>query len=222
MWPRRTERKLTEPLGNVVSWFLMVTAGILLLLLVLAPFDSQITIWGFGRGSVCADVPSNAFTIGGPISAPGGDIVSHIKPGASSFPRELGICVDRPTVGQRVLVTLTQAPAFALYVALLLLLSRLLRTVGSAGPFDLLVSRRLRFLAWFILAGSLFVAAGQSAARSGFASTVVTGPVPVAGDVVSDLISALFTPLLIACGLLTLARVIRVGAQMRDDLVGTV
>jgi hypothetical protein len=29
-------------------------------------------------------------------------------------------------------------------------------------------------------------------------------------------------PLLIACGLLTLARVIRVGARMSDDLAGTV
>jgi hypothetical protein len=213
----RTERKLTEPLGNVVSWFLLVTAGLFALFLVLAPFDSQISVWGFGHGSVCADVSSNTLAIGGT-----GDFVVHMKPGASSYPREMGLCVDRPTAGQRILVTLTQAPAFALYVALLLLLWQLLRTVGAAGPFDLLVSRRLRFLAWFILAGSLVVAAGQAAARSIFASTVVTDPVPVAGNVTSDLISAVFTPLLIACGLLTLARVIRVGAQMRDDLAGTV
>jgi hypothetical protein len=130
--------------------------------------------------------------------------------------------VNQPTVGQRMLVTLTQAPAFALYVALLLLLWQLLRTVGSAGPFDLIVSRRLRFLAWFILAGSLVVAAAQSAARSLFASTVVTNSVPMAGNVTRDLISALFTPLLIACGLLTLARVIRIGTQMSEDLAGTV
>jgi hypothetical protein len=213
----RAERKLTEPLGNVVSWFLLFTAGLFVLILVLAPFDSQISIWGFGHGSVCADVPSNSLTIGGT-----GDFVAHMKPGTSSYPRELGLCVDRPTVGQRMLVTLTQAPAFALYVALLVLLWQLLRTVRSEGPFDLLVSGWLRFLAWFILAGSLVVAAIQSAARSIFASTVVTDSVPIAGNVTSDLISALFTPLLIACGLLTLARVIRVGAQMRDDLAGTV
>jgi hypothetical protein len=213
----RAERKLTEPLGNVVSWFLLVTAGLFALLVVVAPFDSQISIWGFGHGYVCADVSSNTLTIGDT-----GDIVMHMKPGASSYPRELGLCVNQPTVGQRMLVTLTQAPAFALYVALLLLLWQLLRTVGSAGPFDLIVSRRLRFLAWFILAGSLVVAAAQSAARSLFASTVVTNSVPMAGNVTRDLISALFTPLLIACGLLTLARVIRIGTQMSEDLAGTV
>lgn len=35
-------------------------------------------------------------------------------------------------------------------------------------------------------------------------------------------LGVLFVPLLIACGLLTLARVIRVGARMSDDLAGTV
>ena len=35
-------------------------------------------------------------------------------------------------------------------------------------------------------------------------------------------VAALWAPLLIACGLLTLARVIRAGAQMSDDLAGTV
>jgi hypothetical protein len=211
------ERRLTQPLGNVVSWFLLVVLGLFALVLVLAPWDHDVTVWGFGRGPVCTDVPLNGLTV-----ADTGNVLAHMKHGASSYPGQMGLCADHPALGQRVLITLTQAPAFALYVAMLLLLWQLLRTVRSAGPFDLLVSRRLRFLAWFILAGSLVVAAGQAAARSAFTSTAVTDPVPMAGNIIGAVIGALFTPLLIACGLLTLARVMRVGTQMREDLAGTV
>jgi Protein of unknown function (DUF2975) len=211
------DRRLTQPLGNVVSWFLMLALSLFAVVLVMAPWDHDVTVWGFGRGSVCADVPLTGLTIDGT-----GNILAHMKPGASSYPRQMGVCVDHPTLGQRVLFTLTQAPAFALYVAILLLLWQLLRTVRSAGPFDLLVSRRLRFLAWFILAGSLVVAAGQAAARSAFTSTAVTDAVPLVSNLISAMIAALFTPLLVACGLLTLARVMRVGTQMSEDLAGTV
>jgi hypothetical protein len=51
---------------------------------------------------------------------------------------------------------------------------------------------------------------------------VVTGSVPAVRDAVNAGIAVLFVPLLIACGLLTLARVIRAGARMSDDLAGTV
>ena len=45
---------------------------------------------------------------------------------------------------------------------------------------------------------------------------------PVASNAVNGLINGLLLPALIACGLLTLARVIRVGTRMSDDLAGTV
>jgi hypothetical protein len=44
--------------------------------------------------------------------------------------------------------------------------------------------------------------------------------VPVASDALSGSIVGI--PLLAACGLLTLSRIMRVGARMRDDLAGTV
>ncbi len=86
----------------------------------------------------------------------------------------------------------------------------------------IMVARRLRFLAWFILAGSVAVAAGESLARNVLASTVVTDHVPVVANMINNVIDSLVLPVLITCGLLTLARVIRVGARMSDDLAGTV
>ena len=109
-----------------------------------------------------------------------------------------------------------------MYLAVILLLGQLLRSVRTAGPFAVTVARRLRFLGWLVLTGSVIVAAGQSAAQSAFASTVLTGPVPAARDAVQAGLAVVLVPLLLACGLLTLARVIRAGAQLSDDLAGTV
>jgi Protein of unknown function (DUF2975) len=125
-------------------------------------------------------------------------------------------------MGQRVLLALTWAPDIALYLAVIVLLAQLLRAIRSAGPFAVIIARRLRFLGWFVLAGSLIVAVGQSAAQSAFASTVFTGSVPALRNALGAGIGGILGPLLIACGLLTLARVIRAGARMSDDLAGTV
>jgi hypothetical protein len=113
-------------------------------------------------------------------------------------------------------------PTVAFYLTVVLLLGQLLRIIRSAGPFAVTVARRLRFLGWFVLAGSLDVAVGQSVAQSAFVSTVVTGSVAAVRNAVDAGIGVIFVPLLIACGLLTLARVIRAGARMSDDLAGTV
>jgi hypothetical protein len=89
-------------------------------------------------------------------------------------------------------------------------------------PAALIVARRLTFLGWFVLAGSLVAAVGQSLAQSAFVSIVITGLVPAASQAFRAAGATLWAPLLIACGLLTLARVVRVGARMNDDLAGTV
>jgi hypothetical protein len=117
---------------------------------------------------------------------------------------------------------MTWVPTVAFYLAVVLLLGQLLRIIRRAGPFAVTGARRLGLLGWVVLAGSLVVAVGQSVAQSAFASTMVTGRVPAVSNAVNAGIAVLFVPLLIACGLLTLARVIHAGARMSDDLAGTV
>jgi len=46
--------------------------------------------------------------------------------------------------------------------------------------------------------------------------------VPVVSDALAGLVPGVWVPLLAACGLLTLARIMRTGARMQDDLAGTV
>lgn len=215
--PGGTARKLTQPLGTAVLVFLILTAAFYALVPVLLAGSSNFTVFGFGYGPVCGDVPLNGLTVGG-----SSNILAHMRPGTSSSGSGLTLCVNEPTMGQRVLTTLTQVPTAFFYVAILLLLWQLLRAVRRTGPFAGPIAQRLRFLAWFILAGSLAVAVGQSVARSIFTSTVVTDQVPVLSNAINATTSGFSTPLLVACGLLTLARVIRVGARMNDDLAGTV
>ncbi len=211
---RGTDRKLTQPLGGAVKLVLVLTAALLALVLVVAVFGT-IELGGLGSGPACSGVHLNGMAVTGPA-------VAHLKPGATASAGKVTLCASHPTTGQRVLVGLTWVPAVALYLAVILLLWQLLRVIRSTGPFAMIVARRLRFLGWFVLAGSLVVTVGQSAAQSAFVSTVVTSSVPAVRNAVEAGLAIIFVPLLIACGLLTLARVIRVGAQMSDDLAGTV
>ena len=56
-----------------------------------------------------------------------------------------------------------------------------------------------------------------------FLASAVTAPVPVKDDVLSALYDAVLSvPVLSGCAVLTLARIMRAGSLMRDDLEGTV
>jgi hypothetical protein len=214
----RREQRLTQPLETAVTVVLAGTGALTVLGLILVSTARSASFWGFGQGPMCLGASLSGLSEGGAA----GNVLAHMRPGATSGFSSVSVCAAVPTIGQRALVTLTQAPEVLLYFGILLLLLRLLLVVGRTGPFAGRVARRLRFLAWFILAGSLAVAVGEDVARSFFVSTAVTDHVPVLANGINAAVNAVWAPLLIACGLLTLARVIRAGAQMNDDLAGTV
>jgi hypothetical protein len=212
-----TQRRLTEPLGGAVWSILCLVVAILVIGLLATVTSRDSSFWGYGHGRVCAPV-----TITGLDVAYRGDVVANARPGTSSSSSGLEMCASHPTLGQRTLVTLTQAPTYMLYLAVLVQLWLLVLAARRNGPFALGVSRRLRGLGWFILAGAVVTAVGQSVARTFFTRSLVNTPVPAWSDAISSVLSNLFPLLLIVCGLLTLARIIRAGARMYDDLAGTV
>jgi len=217
----QVNRKLTQPLSYAVSAVLIIAVSLLVTALGSVLSTSNFSFMGLGSGAACATVPLSGLAQPGTTST-----LAHMRPGTfAGAAGQLLLCANRPGIGQRALVVLTEAPTAALYLTILLLLWQLLRTIRATGPFALPVARRMRFLAWFILAGSLVIAAAQAAAQCVFASTIVTGPVPVASNMISavnPLTNGPLVAVLAGCGLLTLARVIRAGTQMSDDLVGTV
>jgi hypothetical protein len=213
-----TQRRLTEPLGGMVWRILFLVMVVLVVGLIASALGRSTSIWGYGHGSLCAPVTQTGLNV-----AYHNNVVAGARPGAYSGTADsLEMCASHPTLGQRTLVTLTQAPANILYLAVLVQLWLLVVAARRNGPFALGVSRRLRVLAWFILGGAVVTAVGQSLARTFFTRTLVSGSVPPWSDAISSVLSNLFPLLLLVCGLLTLARIIRAGARMYDDLAGTV
>src|SRR5262249_14788690 len=121
-----TDRKVTEPLGGAVR-FILTLAGVLLAILLIFAIFWQIALFGLGSGPACSDVRLNGMTISG-----GSPTVAHLLPGATSIPSVVKLCAPHPTIGQRILVSLTQVPTIALYLAVVLLVAQLLRVIRSA------------------------------------------------------------------------------------------
>lgn len=210
--------KLTQPLSGVLYFFAVFIGGIGLIGLGSLAFGANnMSIFGIGRGSACVDAYLNGIATQGT-----GLVITGLRPGASNGTGgTLPLCVMHPTAGQRALEILTAAPSPLFYLAIMLLALQLLTVIRRQGPFAMPVVRRLRFLAWFLLIGSVAVTVGQHIGAAYFLASAVSQPVPVASDVLTGS-SIVVIPLFVACGLLTLARILRVGARMQDDLAGTV
>jgi hypothetical protein len=136
------------------GWFvpMIVVAGA-------SPIFGKIEMGGLGSGPAGSAVHLNDTTVTGPA-------LTRLRPGTAARPGTVTLCASHPTAGQRALAAMNWAPALALYLAVILLLAQLLRGARTAGPFAVTVARRLRFLGWLVLAGSVIVTAGQSLARA--------------------------------------------------------
>ena len=213
----RAHRKLAEPLHGAVVLFARLAAAMLAIGFALALWSGNVTVLGFGRGPACTNVSLNGLSTIGT-----GNVLEGTRPGASSDLADVGVCVMQPSGGQRALGVLTSAPEALLYAAIVLLVLRLLVVVRRRGPFVVQVAARLRFLAWFVLAGSITASIIQHVAAGYLVATAIRQPVPIASDAIAAVVPTLLLALLVACGLLTLSRMMRAGARMQDDLAGTV
>lgn len=210
--------RLTEPLESVTALFggvllFAVAAGI-----VFTVFGSG-SLGGFGHATICATQPN--------IMYGGGDGASHpdvaARPGASiSINGVLQACAGHPAVGQRILYTLTSLPGLLVWGSVLFLLWRVIRAARQSGPFTVPVAVAMRRLGWLIIGGSVAAAAVQGFALDQLLNTMLT-PRDHFGDLVSEPVRALLpVPALAGAALLTFARIIRLGADMDDEIKGTV
>ncbi len=209
--------KLTEPLRTVTAVF----GGVLLLAVAATVVFTVVgtgSVGGFGNTAVCVTRPGAAY---------GGGLPSHFgvaaRPGTTlSLNGMLQACAAHPTGIQRVLYTLMSLPSALVWAGVLFLLWRVIREAGRDGPFRAHIAVTMRRLGWLIIAGSLAVSAVQ-----GFALDELLNTMLVAQDHFGDLITAPVTgllpvPVLAGAALLTFARIIRLGADMDDEIKGTV
>jgi Protein of unknown function (DUF2975) len=219
-------RRLVQPLGGIVLFF-----GVLILLAML--FAGIGTVTGNGMSGVlplsypaagwqpvCADASNNGMSFDGNGPTLVGAHATTTVSGESSL---LSVCVTNATDGQRALAYLGSAPQTLFKLVVFVLVAWLLLVARRDGPFTPRVHRMLMVLAWFVIAGSVVASLAQGVAGTYFLTSAVTASVPVQGDVLSALYDALLSvPVLVGCALLTLARILRAGSLMRDDLEGTV
>jgi hypothetical protein len=208
-------RWLTQPLGGLLAF--LVTLVVLAIAIGFIAFGSGgLPYPGLGSVPQCVNVTTNGVGV-----QSNGPLLAGLKPGVTSGVNgTVPVCVLHPDAGQRALVFLTAAPSTLVGLVVLALIGWLLLTVRREGPFVPRVAGILRFLGWFVLVGWVAAEIAQNLAGAYFLASVETEPVPVGADVLSGF--SLLIPALAACTLLTLARIMRVGSRMRDDLAGTV
>lgn len=220
--PTRTTTRETslEPLATAVGWafrlaVLATAARVIVALLGRGP------LFGWGGG------PSGTFT-GVCVTATGG-LLQHTGTGLSSSGLASGVranwdtasvCAAHPTSAQSLAAAMTQLPTALLFLGALYLTQRLIRTAARDGAYTTATARLLLILGWWLIAGELVATAIEAFARIDLLGTLVAWNVDwgqwfVAWDLSWPVI---FTGL----GLITLARVFRIGAGMSADLEGTV
>jgi hypothetical protein len=211
-------RKLTEPLESV-AWFYLTLMAIALLGGVGFTVFGSGSIGGIGRSAiVCVTQPYTSY--GGDWKVSG---LVHARPGSSiNIEGTLNACADHPTFGQRVLDTVAVLPTALLWAGVLLLVWQIIRAARREGPFTPRVAVLMRRLGWFILGGSVIAALVQHLAIDSLLVTMVRLPSPFVSSIFGPLRALVPVPLLAGAALLSFARIIRLGAEMDDEIKGTV
>jgi Protein of unknown function (DUF2975) len=211
-------RKLTEPLGSVTAIF-----GSLLLASVLvgagAALSGRGSFEGLGHTSICVAQPDYGY--GGGT----GHLGVAARPGASiSINGTLEACANHPGVNQRVLYTLTNLPSLLIWACVLFLLWRVIVAARRRGPFTVQVAAAMQRLGWLIIAGSVISAVVQRFALDQLLNTMLTTGDNFGGfGVITVALAGLLpVPALAGAALLTMARIIRLGADMDEEIKGTV
>jgi hypothetical protein len=210
-------RRLTEPLATTTIVFGLLLAAALAAAVVATIFGSG-SIGGFGHANVCA-TNSREFISGYPAQHLG----IATKPGAYlNLSAPVEACSRRPSMGQSILYTLTSLPSLLAWAGVLLLLWRLVVIAERSGPFTPQVAAALRHLGWFILGATTLATTIQGLATDALLNTLLVQRSSL-GDAISAPVHALLPiPALAAGGLLTFARIIRLGTAIDDEIRGTV
>ncbi len=200
-----------EPFATVISGgaalsVLAVAVGLLSALVGRSHF------YGIGDHTICVQNDNMSFS--------GGEQPPLFPPGVAASPVGTSLCTNHATTAQQVMSALTEVPSALFYGGALLLLWWFLDGAKRFGPFKPVNAKRVRFIGWWLIVGGVVAASTQRVARTLLIDTMMrhSDRLPWAYGLPSLTASAILTGL----GLLVVARILRVGAQMQDDLAGTV
>jgi Protein of unknown function (DUF2975) len=212
-------RNRLQPLATVATWVFWLAVVVTSVQLILALTRS---------GALLIPVPSSqptarvCLTTTPAMLQHAGSGLSHpgLAPGVRATWDTAFVCTAHPTAGQAVAFAVTLLPFALLRLGVLYLAMRLARTAAADGVYTPQAARLVLILGWWLLAGGLVATVAEALARVNLLSQLVTwnvdwGQWPVAWSVS-------WTVFWIGLGLIIFARIMRVGAEMRADLEGTV
>ena len=147
-------------------------------------------------------------------------IHSGLAPGVQAAWNGAVLGTAHPTAGQGLAFALTLLPPGLLRVGTLYLAMRLARTAARDGIYTAQAARLVLILGWWLLAGGLVAGIAEAFAQLNLLGLLVTWPVDWVHWPNSWGVS--WPVVWFGVGLIVFARVMRVSADMRADLEGTV
>jgi hypothetical protein len=219
--PALKSRNPLATLATVVTWVFWLAAAATAATLLRA-LTGQGLLFGAHVGGpspspagVCVTAaPALLPYSGGGLSQPG------LAAGVRAAWNSASVCATHPTVGQHLAFAVTVLPVDLLRLGALYLVMRLARAAARDGVYTAAFARLLLTLGWWLLAGGLVATMAQALARMNLLSQLVTwhvdwGQWPAAWSVSWPVVW-------IGLGLIVFARIMRISAEMRADLEGTI
>jgi hypothetical protein len=205
----REFRRPLEPIATTVGCMTMLLVAALLLSL----FVHQ-AAWG--NGPVCTSVSANdASILSRPVSIPG------VAPGTHASLGSVTICTHNPASALRLAGFLAAWPYTVLWLIFLFRLNGLLKAaLLPGGLYSPVTASRLRGLGWLLTLGGVAASIIQSSARIVIFTSLIH--YRWRAQFLPGQVSFSFTTLMIGLTLITVARVMRLGVKMREELDVTV
>ncbi|MDR2988324.1 MAG: DUF2975 domain-containing protein [Nocardiopsaceae bacterium] len=198
-----------EPIATAVG----CVTGLFVLVMLLSLLVHQAS---WGNGPVCSTVsPNDASLFGGPVS------VSGLAAGTKASAATIDICANHPTAALRVAGLVAAWPYTILWATFLF---RLVRVLDFASQPAMLYSAetaaRLRGIGWLMTGGGIVASVIASAAKIFIFTRLVH--YPGLGWFAPWQVDFSVWTLIIGLALLSVARIMRLGATMREELDVTV
>ncbi|WP_158846822.1 DUF2975 domain-containing protein [Saccharothrix deserti] len=198
-----------QPLTGVVRAMWSITAVAFLLGVVLKVYNA------IGETTLCFTSAVVTGQFSAEPQAQGG-----LRDGVSNYPTELRYCAVNPTGGNRVLGFFDGVPTWFVYAALFFLLLRLLERATDEGVHTAGTADRLRSFGWFTLVAAPAATLVEAFVRTLLLRRAVTYEVSMM-EFTRDW-TAPWWAVVTGLGMLSLAKIMRSSAEMREELEGTV
>jgi hypothetical protein len=198
-------------IGGLIFFFLLAVVS--------TSLSGRGSVFGFGEEYVCVEAPYGAIVTD---SVRGDGIgrtqLSNLATGIRASPSEFSLCTGEPSVGQRVLATLVDLPAFLLTLGFVVITWRLTRRVRRRGLFMPEVAATIARLGVFLFVGEFVVAFIQGQAMQRLVSTMVTEHASYIGGYYH----LSWAIIIAAFGLQAMGRVMAMTVPMREEIDATV